>query len=102
VGGEPLRRGTLFGPSTDGSTDQAWIDGAAAAIVAVVNAYGEQARRTEAIIAAHELDDCSETPLSSGVQPTMRWVVPNLIEETARHNGHLDLLSELADGVKGD
>jgi uncharacterized damage-inducible protein DinB len=94
--------GPYRGPSTDGSPDQAWVDGAAAAIVDVVDAYREQARRTDAIIAAHELDDCSATPLSSGVPPTLRWVVLHLIEETARHNGHLDILRELADGVRGD
>jgi hypothetical protein len=26
-------------------------------------------------------------------------VLLNLIEETARHNGHIDILRELADGV---
>jgi uncharacterized damage-inducible protein DinB len=94
--------GPYLGPSTDGSPDQAWVDGAAATIGDVVDAYREQARRTDAIITAHELDDCSATPLSSGVPPTLRWVVLHLIEETARHNGHLDILRELADGVRGD
>jgi len=32
----------------------------------------------------------------------VRWVVLHLIEETSRHNGHLDLLREMADGVTGD
>jgi uncharacterized damage-inducible protein DinB len=32
---------------------------------------------------------------------TLRWVILHMIEETARHNGHLDLLRELADGVTG-
>lgn len=94
--------GPYLGPSTDASPDQAWVDGAAAALVDVVDAYRDQARRTDAIIAAHELDDSSATPLSSGVLPTLRWVVLHLIEETARHNGHLDILRELADGVRGD
>ena len=30
-----------------------------------------------------------------------RWVLFHLIEETARHNGHLDILRELADGARG-
>ena len=30
-----------------------------------------------------------------------RWVLVHLIEETARHLGHLDLLRELADGSVG-
>jgi hypothetical protein len=31
----------------------------------------------------------------------MRFVLLHLIEETARHNGHLDILREMADGVTG-
>jgi hypothetical protein len=33
---------------------------------------------------------------------TLRWIVLHLIEEIARHNGHLDILRETADGVTGD
>jgi Protein of unknown function (DUF664) len=32
---------------------------------------------------------------------SLRWIVTHLIEETARHLGHLDLLRELADGSVG-
>jgi len=32
---------------------------------------------------------------------TLRWVLMHLIEETARHNGHIDLLREMADGLTG-
>jgi hypothetical protein len=31
----------------------------------------------------------------------LRWILFHLVEETARHNGHLDILRELADGVTG-
>jgi hypothetical protein len=31
----------------------------------------------------------------------LRWIILHLIEETARHNGHLDILRERADGVTG-
>jgi uncharacterized damage-inducible protein DinB len=32
---------------------------------------------------------------------TLRWVLMHLIEETARHNGHIDILREMADGQTG-
>ena len=32
---------------------------------------------------------------------TLRWVLSHMIEEYARHNGHADLLRELADGAVG-
>ena len=33
---------------------------------------------------------------------TLRWIVLHLIEETARHNGHADLLREAIDGATGE
>jgi len=32
---------------------------------------------------------------------SVRWVLIRLIEETARHNGHLDAIRELIDGASG-
>lgn len=36
-----------------------------------------------------------------GEQPTLRWVLVNAIQETARHAGHIDILREQVDGVTG-
>jgi uncharacterized damage-inducible protein DinB len=33
---------------------------------------------------------------------TIRWILTHVIQETARHVGHLDFLRELADGAKGE
>ena len=33
---------------------------------------------------------------------TLRWILVHMIEETARHNGHADLLREAIDGVTGE
>jgi uncharacterized damage-inducible protein DinB len=37
-----------------------------------------------------------------GWQPNLRWVMVHMIEEYARHCGHLDLLRERVDGSTGD
>ena len=37
-----------------------------------------------------------------GESVSLRWVYLHMIEETARHNGHLDAVRELVDGVVGD
>ncbi|WP_203885922.1 DinB family protein [Planotetraspora kaengkrachanensis] len=37
-----------------------------------------------------------------GATVTMRWVLIHMIEETARHAGHMDILRELIDGATGD
>lgn len=33
---------------------------------------------------------------------SMRWVLIHMVEETARHVGHMDILRELLDGATGD
>lgn len=37
----------------------------------------------------------------SGEHFSLRWILLHMIEETARHNGHADLLREAVDGVTG-
>jgi uncharacterized damage-inducible protein DinB len=37
-----------------------------------------------------------------GAEVSLRWVLIHMIEETARHAGHLDILRELIDGATGD
>ena len=94
--------GPDLGPWTEGSPDQEFLDGASAPLARVLEEYATQAARTDALIAQHDLDEVSVIPLSSGEHPTLRWVLLHLVEENARHNGHLDVLRELADGVRGD
>jgi len=38
----------------------------------------------------------------SGEFVSMRWVLIHMLEETARHAGHMDILRELIDGATGD
>jgi uncharacterized damage-inducible protein DinB len=52
------------------------------------------------IVAARAFDD---TVVFKEREPlTVRWVVAHMVEETARHLGHLDLLRELTDGLTGE
>ena len=37
-----------------------------------------------------------------GEAVSMRWVLIHMIEETARHSGHMDIMRELIDGATGD
>jgi hypothetical protein len=41
-------------------------------------------------------------PLRDGRQFTLRWVLLHLIEETARHAGHADMIREAIDGAVGE
>ena len=65
----------------------------------VRHGYAEAGRRTDENVAA-----CSdlEQPLAFGRHGlTLRWMLAHLLEETARHAGHVDILRELVDGGRG-
>ena len=67
----------------------------------VLAGYAAQRELSNAVIAARDLDDLAVR--NKGKDPhNLRWIILHLIEETARHNGHLDLLREMADGTVGD
>jgi hypothetical protein len=54
------------------------------------------------LVASLSLDAASRGALGWRAEPvTLRWILFHLTEETARHNGHLDILRELADGARG-
>jgi uncharacterized damage-inducible protein DinB len=61
--------------------------------------YERQCARSNEIIAAHPLETPS-TATRSGNQ-SLRWIVTHMIEETARHAGHADIIRELLDGQRG-
>jgi len=48
------------------------------------------------------MDDLSVSTRIGGKPYTLRWLMMHLIEETARHAGHADLLREAIDGTVGE
>jgi hypothetical protein len=73
----------------------------------IVADYRDECRRSDEVLAV--------TPLSAGPRglhhhpdpeytapiTSVRWIVLHMIEETARHAGHLDMARELIDGQTG-
>jgi hypothetical protein len=59
-------------------------------------------RARQVTASAESLDDVSVSTRVGGKPFTLRWVMLHLIEETARHAGHADLLREAVDGVTGE
>jgi len=60
--------------------------------------------RAESAAADAVLDGASsfDLPSAGELRPTtLRWVVAHLVEETARHVGHMDITRELLDGSTG-
>ena len=64
-----------------------------------LEAYAAECERSNEIIALHDLDTVAQ---AEGMHFTLRYALAHLIEETARHCGHLDLLRESLDGVRGE
>jgi uncharacterized damage-inducible protein DinB len=62
--------------------------------------YDEQCAVSRAIADSKQLDDVVPHPVLGEV--TMRWIMVHMIEETARHAGHADILREQIDGSTGD
>src|SRR4051794_6036578 len=60
------------------------------------------ARSREVVAAAGDLDQLSVDVRRNGAHFPLRWVLLHLIEETARHAGHADLLREATDGTVGE
>jgi dienelactone hydrolase/uncharacterized damage-inducible protein DinB len=59
-------------------------------------------RSNQVAAAATGLDQLSEVPLGDGRKFTLGWVLLHLLEETARHAGHADLIREAIDGSTGE
>lgn len=58
--------------------------------------------RSRDAVSGHSADDRSALPMRTGESFALRWVFGHMIEETARHNGHADLLREAIDGATGE
>ena len=96
-------------PDPHGDEDQAgrWHAGpgdTAASLIAALHAAGEQ---TRAIASAAELTDIA-TPggrfrdNDPRPLPTLAWILTYVLQEYARHAGHLDVAREVIDGTTGE
>ncbi|NBE56359.1 DinB family protein [Streptomyces boluensis] len=89
------------GPWTEDDPDREMRIGAELPLAQVVAEYEEQTARFRDIVAGHDLQAPAKRPVRDGTHVTLGWVLMHLIEETSRHNGHLDILRELVDGTTG-
>lgn len=70
----------------------------------ILQLYKAECEKSRAIVADASLDDLSQRPPSPGKRDpfSLRWILTHMIEETARHNGHADILREQIDGSTGE
>ena len=62
--------------------------------------YGRARAAADQAIGELDIEDTGTAWFGEAV--TMRWVLIHMVEETARHAGHVDILRELIDGMAGD
>ncbi|MER7932821.1 MULTISPECIES: DinB family protein [unclassified Streptomyces] len=67
----------------------------------ILDFYGRARAAADAVITGRPLDALGR-PGWRDHEVSLRWVLVHMIEETARHAGHLDILRELIDGATGD
>jgi uncharacterized damage-inducible protein DinB len=89
------------GPWTREEPDRDMSLGAEIPIGVLLAEYQAQCDRYNTLLAPLDLDTPTKKNLNTGVPATLRWILLHLVEETARHNGHIDLLREMVDGVRG-
>jgi uncharacterized damage-inducible protein DinB len=86
---------------TDDNPDRDFEDVDVADVGEAFARLEQEVTRSRAISATRDLDLATARP-RDGQALTLRWVLPHMIEEYARHNGHADLLREAIDGTTGD
>jgi hypothetical protein len=69
-------------------------------VAAAIDSYRQTWLRVDTIVATASLDDLCRG-LGDQESLNLRWVMMHLLEETARHAGHADILRELIDGTTG-
>lgn len=88
-------------PWTDDDPDADWRGPEGATLADVVRLYEEECERSRAVTADVDLDAVMSTRRARHTR-NAREIVVHMVEETARHNGHADILRELLDGVTGE
>lgn len=94
-----------FGPPTeplplDEGDDDADVCVSPGESTADILAFYDRARTaTDQVISEVSLDEVGTTMFGDAV--SLRWALIHMLEDTARHAGHMDIMRELIDGMVG-
>jgi uncharacterized damage-inducible protein DinB len=89
------------GPQFDEDPEDADMIAEGIPLAQLLAEYERQCAVSNEIVAAHPLDEVGKHPDFRSAAATLRWMLIHMVEETARHVGHLDTIRELLDGKKG-
>ena len=84
--------------------DGRWYVAPDESLTGLIAALSEQAARTRAIVESHDLADIGQPGerWEGADPPALERILFHLLQEYARHVGHLDIVSELAGGPTGE
>jgi uncharacterized damage-inducible protein DinB len=85
-------------PWTDEDPDADWRPGEEETVDQAVSGYRGAIAASQEAIAGASLDDVGRY---RDREFTLRWIMLHMIEETARHAGHADIIREQVDGTTG-
>ena len=83
--------------------DDRWYVDPRTSLAELLDGLDDQAARTRAIVRAHALSDIGAPSerWDGAPPPSLERILFHLLQEYARHLGHLDIVSELAGGTTG-
>ena len=92
-------------PWTDEDPDADWRIEPDETTEQIVDLYTTECEKNRAIVAEASLDEMNKGKKKANDPRSgfsLRWIVTHMIEETARHNGHADIMREQIDGATGE
>jgi hypothetical protein len=72
-----------------------------ATLARLVDEYEAECDMSRRVVARLDLGIIQESTPPQFTPVSLRWILAHMIEETARHLGHLDVLREQLDGTRG-
>jgi uncharacterized damage-inducible protein DinB len=96
IGGAPMRT------RNPDDRDAEWVVDEDETAEDLATRYRVMWARSNEIARAASLDDHRRRADRPETDLTVRWILVHMLEETARHAGHADILRELIDGRTGD
>lgn len=92
-------------PWGDDGPDERWRVEPGEDVAGLVDRLREGGRRTREIVTGRSLTERAATGgRFDGVEepPALSWILAHVLQEYARHSGHLDIVRELIDGATGE
>jgi hypothetical protein len=87
---------------TPGDNSPTFVVTADDTVETVIDSYRAAVAEARVVIDGANLDDVAAREHQLYGFTSLRWILVHMLEETARHAGHLDILREQLDGHTGD